>query len=404
MRPTLICNEDLSKRDEETAIRLAEFKSLSSNVFNSEDKDYYEEADKKANTTEWTAATRAEAVTLRKKLVQHFIESETVYLKILQAMVVDMLADLIKKKSKGLRTVSAGELSALLRNIQEIYEDIHAPMYQTLKEIPESEMTGMALATEFSPFIEKFHIYAVYMSGQEQAMQLLENVRTDRQHFKNTLEITEQAAGCGATDAFSKPCERLEVYVKTLAGILETIDPSEEMEVYGAYRRTLMEMQAIFFEVKANAYMKRARTRVMGIQKQLWFPNPEGTLKLVTPTRYHIQDGVMLKKFGKTHVGSSYQNYWFFLFNDMLLYTSLPDKKGRIQPKYALTLMGAAVSGNSGKPRVFSVKSPVKSITIKAESEESRDYWVAAIGRTIDQLNNVGKSSIFGSAKGKRGW
>lgn len=392
--------EEDSELDAITIERLKNFKATS--AMPDTLTDYLEQAEKKANMTEWTDESRTKAKAQRAEVVTQFLVKERQYLQVLQAIVVDMLADLIEKKKKEQRTVSGGELDLILRNIQVLYDSIHAQMFPQLKAI--SDLSSKEFGKVFQPYIEMMEGYAIYMSGQPTAMSLMAIVKKDRAHFRSTLDLMQQSAQISPEEAFEKPMNRLEEYTSSMADFLGQIDPVHESGMYKFYHSITAQMQEMYYRTKEEAFMTRARTRVMAIQKQLWFPNPDGHLKLVLPGRYHIRDEAMKKKFNATHL-SSYKTYWFFLFNDMLLYTSVPDKKGRIEPKYCLPLMGAKCEAHATKHKVFVLASPIKTVTVQAADQKMRDEWVAVIQKQINDLETgVAKACNKPKTSTKRGW
>lgn len=115
--------------------------------------------------------------------------------------------------------------------------------------------------------------------------------------------------------------------------------------------------------------------KMLEIQKSV-----EGNYEVIKPGRTFLKEGELMKLSRK-----EMQPRMFFLFNDVLLYTS-PIATGGYRFNNALTLVGMKVS----KPKrddlktEFNIISIQRSFMVIAKNEEERNSWVDMLQRAID--------------------
>lgn len=247
-----------------------------------------------------------------------------------------------------------------------------------------------------------------FCSSAHIATQIFEKYKDD-DVLVDLIRQCVQKAKISMPNLLARPNGRLKYYQKHFSSIADTLDPDSEAELHNMYRTIVDLFRAAQEDGDRSAILKKARDRVAKIQKQLVFhkKGPDN-LNLITPTRYHICDGKFKKKYSSRGHAKSSKEYWFFLFNDLLLYTTLPDKKNKMEPKYALHLLGAYIEdadrGVSKTNLAISIKSPIKEITIKCKNQQEKATWQQHLTKTIKALSETNGRAKKSKAKGKRGW
>jgi len=201
------------------------------------------------------------------------------------------------------------------------------------------------------------------------------------------------------------PCTRPSAYGNLILNVLKTMEPTGTG--FGLWNDLLEASESMAVRVEQTAQFVASRDLVVDIQKRLHFVNAsEIGLKLVTPTRFLVQSGEIKKKLAKTRLGSSYKTYMFYVFNDMAMYTSVPDKFKRIVPKRCMPMLGMKVAAAS-KDVNFTIDSMVKNVQFKAATKEERDNWVRVLQEAIKRATeaagrSTGKPSLMVAPV--RGW
>ena len=159
--------------------------------------------------------------------------------------------------------------------------------------------------------------------------------------------------------------------------------------MYASLTSALVDLEVVANEINDGLHKKEARLRVVEVQAHL-----EGcTIPLVTPTRYHVLDGPLSKKYNNVGFKMNlFKMYHFFLFNDMMMYTTLPNAKGDCRLKYILPLIDMQVINiqdgalTKDVKYAFELRGSVKSFVVHAVSEAEKQDWVAKLHAQIEQV------------------
>ncbi len=82
-------------------------------------------------------------------------------------------------------------------------------------------------------------------------------------------------------------------------------DPSEPL--YANLKIATDQIEKVANEINTSIHMREARQRVISVQNHL----ENCTMPLVTPTRYHVKDGPLNKKYNNSSFKiSSFNRYW----------------------------------------------------------------------------------------------
>ena len=214
---------------------------------------------------------------------------------------------------------------------------------------------------------------------------------------------TSCASECRLEDLLIQPVQRIPRYLLLLRSLLGQLGPSSVQE-HTAFTTALSSLSALASAINSSLHMHSSYQRVSVLAARILDP----PFPLTQSHRYYILDGVLTKKFA--HAGvlklQQWKRYWFILFNDCLLYTTVAaDRTSTVKVKHVLFLdmmrvkavddVGAGGGGSSGGGGGggskggegrwgFEVKSSVKCLVCSCETEEERDRWVSSLKDAID--------------------
>mmetsp|Transcript_50574 Transcript_50574/g.99066 ORF Transcript_50574/g.99066 Transcript_50574/m.99066 type:complete len:533 (+) Transcript_50574:65-1663(+) len=353
----------------------------------------------------WDDSKKESTAKERATLVKLLVDDEKSYVKKLGVLAKDF-GDLVQAQTaRGEKSLHTVEHTRLIRNapqLHEKHEKLWADVFDNLPaENADEELCDRMLKSGFDE--GSWQGYGFYKASSEVAHKAFLLLK-EREGVLEICQGCERLAQVNMDELLDLPNKRLKYYLQIFTKMAHTVDPVTQLMT--KYRQVIDKLRAAEEDGHRSAVLKKARDRVGKIQKQLFFAKKSPTnLNLITPTRYHLIDGQFKKKFGSGgHLKASKQ-YWFFLFNDLLLYTTLPNKKGLCEPKYALPLMGAYVDTTQPEKMHIAIKSPIKDITMKAKSMEERDLWLNHLKNAIAKLAEEGNMRS-GKPKQttKRGW
>lgn len=289
------------------------------------------------------------------------------------------------------------EIAAAFLTVTDIY-DLNARLYRDLKVLMyrgqlETIQFPRVIA-QYSPF---FKLYSSFVNDFEDSSKAIVAFRANRPAFDQFMELSEKCEGKLIQDLMILPVQRIPRYVMLLQGIVKLTKPGDPS--LSELEHVTAQISAVADAINQRLHEQEARQKVLTIQQSL-----ESELSLVTPTRLFIKEGLLKKRYNKTTMRlSHYKNYWFILFNDALLYTTVPKSNGSIAShKYLLPLDGMEVTDVSDGSRkkdgveetnMFEIsQGSVKTFMVAAETFEGKQEWMLALAAAITKVD-VNKSS-----------
>lgn len=349
----------------------------------------------------WTDAQKASARPERIAACKALIQNEFAYFLDLQVIAVELELTLESHKQGGRDLLLPGEIRAIVKNIPDLHA-VHIGFAQKIPALTDEQLETPLFIALLGSLFSSFEPYSHYLSGYKNIKMVqafIERLEVEKPGFKAVLEHL-QSAKCmsGVARPFfyylDAPATRLSAYSPLVLNVLKTIDPATDD--FKQWYELLSNLEHAIVRVEQNAEFVTLRDKVSEIQRHLHFANSnEIGLKLVTPTRYLVHSGEIKKKLSKARLGSSYKTYMLYVFNDMVMYTSLPDKFKRIIPKRCMPMAGMKVE-HAEKNVNFRINSIVKNVQFKAASKEECDHWVKLITETIK------RSPTFEDGSGKK--
>lgn len=331
----------------------------------------------------------------RIEAIRDLLADERAYFVDLQVIATELEANLQAQKALGKETLTQTEMKTILKNIPDLYA-IHLSFAQHVASLTsDAQILSLEFCRMFQHLVTSLEPYSHYISSQKNLKTVLafvDRLEADRPGFKAALDLIKTGK-CKSGESRSLqyylelPCARPSAYGNLILNVLKTMDPTGDG--FRLWNDLLEASEVMAAKVEQGAQFIIARDLVADIQKRLHFVNAaEIGLKLVTPTRYLVQSGEVRKKLAKTRLGSSYKAYMFYVFNDMAMYTSVPDKLRRIVPKRCMPMLGMKVVA-SVKDVNFTITSMVKNVQLKAANKEERDQWVRVLQSGIKRATEA---------------
>lgn len=328
----------------------------------------------------------------RRKLAEELVTTEKSYVKGLKAVVRGFIKRLHVHIELGKPILAKEEIIQVFITISDIC-DLAQRLYSDLKPLFYSQTLLSPKLPEilavYTPFLR---MYITYVNNYERALADLQNLRESRPNVEAFFSFCERCEGSMLADYMIMPVQRVPRYLMLLKGILDNTAPTEPM--YTLLHKVVNDIGQVADQINESFRLKEARERVLEVQEHLL----DCDITLVAPNRYHIKDGPLLKKFNKTSMRlNKFKRYWFFLFNDMLMYTTVPTAKGYMKVKYTLPLEDMDIASVDDRTKeMYGVQlssESVKSFLVLCETQEEKEEWMRLLLEARDKLR-AGKATL----------
>lgn len=330
----------------------------------------------------------------RQQLAEELVSTEKSYLKGLKSLVKGVIKRLDAYEALGKPLVPKDQTGAMFVNIADIY-DLNNRLYQDLKKLSHN---GRLLTSDlpkalllYTPF---FKMYTSYVNRHDEALKAIK-VNKTKPDFAFFVSHCEAVEGGQLENFMIMPVQRIPRYLLLLKGIIKLT--GEDKEEFPGLNKALEQVSKVAAEINDSFAKREARARVVEVHNHV-----EGVPDLVTPTRWHIKDGLLSKKFNKKGLHlNSFKKYWFFLFNDMLMYTTVPNKSGNCKLKYRMPLLDTTtvdLPDEKDQKNLFQIQSAsVKSFVVAAGTPQEKQDWMRVlnenIGNTLSNAATLKKSA-----------
>lgn len=358
-------------------------------------------------TSSATAAAARKAEEERRQLCEELVATEKSYGRGLKAVVRGMMLRLAKYEElapDARPLMDRDEIARVFMNLKDIF-DLQQKLHAELKQLRfQRELLGPQLGKVLLTYTPFFKLYASYVNGYEASQELLRRLREERPQLDAFFRHCELCEGGRISDFMIQPVQRVPRYALLLRAIEKVTAPSDGS--LGGIRTALAGVEAVALDINESFRRAEARARVLEIAAHIEGISAE---ELVTPHRFFVKDGPLDKKYNHSQFRLSEWNaYHFFLFSDLLLYTTLPSAKGFCKLKYSLPLHDTDVAdvAQAQVDHAFEVRGPVKAFVVRAASAADKAAWMTAIADTKAALTKnsatlrVAKPTASGSATG----
>ncbi|XP_020514107.2 FYVE, RhoGEF and PH domain-containing protein 6 [Labrus bergylta] len=321
-------------------------------------------------------------------IATEIMSSESVFVDVLKLLHVDF-RDAVSRAShqSGKAVIEERLLNQILYYLPQLYELNH-DLLRELKERVAKWDENAQLADIFLKKGPYLKMYSTYIREFDKNVALLVEQTKKNQAFGAVVrefEASPRCANLALKHYLLKPVQRIPQYQLLLTDYLKNL--SEDSADYKDTQAAL----GIVKEVAnhANDIMKQGDNFQKLIQVQC---SLNGHHEIVQPGRIFLKEGV-LKKLSRKVM----QPRMFFLFNDILLYTT-PVQSGQYKFNKMLSLAGMKVSkpNQEANQNELNIESVERSFILSASSATERDDWLEAISTAISEYTKKKISFISG--------
>ncbi|CAH1784124.1 unnamed protein product [Owenia fusiformis] len=324
-----------------------------------------------------------------KNIATEIMSSEKVFVDVLHLINIDFrraVADGCSEFDQEI--IPSSMLNQILNNLPSLYNFNKTLSLDLNSRIDkwESNPKVADIFVTMGPFLK---LYTSYIRDYEKTTTLLETTKETYPHFATVVKNFESSPKCAhlaINHYMLKPIQRIPQYKLLLSDYLKHLP-----EDHPDYDDTIKALE-IVTEVAnhANDGMKQGEhfQKLLEIQNSI-----EGQFEVIKPGRLLIKQGVLLKLSRK-----EMQQRNFFLFNDVLLYTTPLTMGYKLNHVLPLTGMKVSKPAQEDFANEFSIYSTQRSFSISASSPQERDEWLSALTGAIQNVM-VNRRSFRRSSK-----
>ncbi|XP_062613414.1 uncharacterized protein LOC134275178 [Saccostrea cucullata] len=309
-------------------------------------------------------------------IVKEICSSEEVFVDVLRLLNVDFRVFISQATEANGKPVIPNEILNKVLNylpqLQNLNEELLKDLQERLNKWDELPQVADIFVKK-GPFLK---LYTSYIKDFSEANEILDEACKRHPSFLTAVKQFERSPRCASLALkhyMLKPIQRIPQYRLLLQDYRKHLTPDSP-----DYNNTLAALEIVSNVADhANESMRQGDhvQKMLEIQKSV-----EGNYEVIKPGRTFLKEGELMKLSRK-----EMQPRMFFLFNDVLLYTS-PIATGGYRFNNALTLVGMKVS----KPKrddlktEFNIISIQRSFMVVAKNQVERDSWVDTLQKAID--------------------
>ena len=339
-------------------------------------------------------------------LLAELVQTEHSYLCSLTTAINVFLLRIRASTAVGRVLLSEDEVQKVFINIEQLHA-VNLALYTALcQRSTTSSLLSIDTANLLTAYCTDAKSYVAYVCGYDDGRALLADKRKASKDLDYLLRVNELCERCRLEDLLIQPVQRIPRYLLLLRSLLGQLS-AKDSAVHSPFTNALASLSALASAINSSLHMHSSYQRVSVLAARILDP----PFPLAQSHRYYILDGILTKKFA--HAGvlklQQWKRYWFILFNDCLLYTTVPaERSSSVKVKHVLFLdmmrvkavedgapaasgggSGGGGGGSGGKGGEqgrwgFEVKSSVKCVVCSCETEEERDRWVSSLKDAID--------------------
>ncbi|XP_052410362.1 FYVE, RhoGEF and PH domain-containing protein 6 isoform X1 [Carassius gibelio] len=314
--------------------------------------------------------------------------SEKVFVDVLKLLHIDFRDAVAKAtRASGKPPVEEKVLNQILYYLPQLYE-LNKDLLKELEERVAHWSDHQRLADIFVQKGPYLKMYSTYIREFDRNVALLDEQCRKNPPFASVVrqfEMSPRCANLALKHYLLKPVQRIPQYQLLLTDYLKNLP--EDSSDYKDTQTALSVVKEVANH--ANDIMKQGDNfqKLMQVQYSL-----NGHHEIVQPGRVFLKEGTLMKLSRKVM-----QPRMFFLFNDILLYTT-PVQSGQYKVNSMLSLAGMKVSKPSQEAyqNELNIESVERSFILSANSATERDEWLEAIAKAIDDYTRK-KISFFSS-------
>ncbi|XP_051977132.1 FYVE, RhoGEF and PH domain-containing protein 6 isoform X1 [Xyrauchen texanus] len=321
-------------------------------------------------------------------IAMEIMSSEKVFVDVLKLLHIDFRDAVAKAtRASGKPLLEEKVLNQILYYLPQLYE-LNKDLLKELEERVAHWSDHQRLADIFVQKGPYLKMYSTYIREFDHNVALLDEQFRKNPPFANVVrqfEMSPRCASLALKHYLLKPVQRIPQYQLLLTDYLKNLP--EDSSDYKDTQTALGVVKEVANH--ANDIMKQGDNfqKLMQVQYSL-----NGHHEIVQPGRVFLKEGTLMKLSRKVM-----QPRMFFLFNDILLYTT-PVQSGQYKVNSMLSLAGMKVSKPSQEAyqNELNIESVERSFILSANSATERDEWLEAIAKAIDDFTRK-KISFFSS-------
>ncbi|XP_062863074.1 FYVE, RhoGEF and PH domain-containing protein 6 [Trichomycterus rosablanca] len=309
-------------------------------------------------------------------IAMEIMSSEKVFVDVLKLLHIDFRDSVAKaSRASGKPVVEERVLNQILYYLPQLYE-LNKDLLRELEERVAHWSEHQRLADIFVQKGPYLKMYSTYIREFDRNVALLDEQCRKNPAFSAVVRQFETSPRCASLALkhyLLKPVQRIPQYQLLLTDYLKNLP--EDSSDYKDTQTALGVVKEVANH--ANDIMKQGDNfqKLMQVQCSL-----NGHHEIVQPGRVFLKEGTLMKLSRKVM-----QPRMFFLFNDILLYTT-PVQSGQYKVNSMLSLAGMKVSKPSQEAyqNELNIESVERSFILSAGSATERDEWLEAIATAID--------------------
>lgn len=330
----------------------------------------------------------------RLKICLEIVKTEETYVEVLWAVKNQFIRRLtayqhLKLTQKPI--IDSDEIADIFLNITDIY-DLHSLFLNALHEALDRGPNQLLLEVGniFKQYAQFFKIYTVYCSSYHSSSSVLQKLLDINSDFRDFIAISEFCVETTLQSLLITPVQRIPRYLLLLESLVKATGDNEDIPNLTAAKNAI---EDVANHINSSIKLAEARAKVIQIQNRVF----RNRVMLVTPHRYFIKEGEMKKAFNKHGFwNGKLKRYKFFLFNDVLIYSSLPSATHQTSElKHMLPILGMRISVLDDDPNMshsFQIHNKEKPLIVKCDNEVEMNEWISAIKSCIEKIEKDAKS------------
>ena len=280
------------------------------------------------------AKAREDAIE-RSAAAEELLSTEIRYVQVLEHLHHDLIRWLRAYCSAGVKPIVVKED---INNMFPAWGDIYNVHKKLLTELQESHAHGKLehqvaeILVRYCPFFRVYQPYVYHFASAQKMMKSERKRNMDFDRFVKVFEFLEEET---IESSLIKPIQRIpryELLFSRMKKSFRSVDLSipENFAFERKVDEALSNVNAISKQLEDFMHMSEARAKVVEIQEKIF----KSKVTFVKPTRYCVRIGTLKKYYGSWHADDDpnakvrkarSREYLFILFNDMLLYSTLPE-------------------------------------------------------------------------------
>jgi len=339
----------------------------------------------RANSSYLVSSKKAEG----EELIQEFLICEKGYCGVLECLNDEYLRELLWQAGRGTINIRQQELQELFSHIPKLV-NFHKSFYNDL-------MLGSNIGRLFIRRLSFFKAYGVYIKDVTAIIEMLRKHVFDKKLHKcfGSIRRRSRLSKNDLTDLLLTPLDRILDYKFLLDSLYQFADKAQTVD-YQFFAKAARRLGRVAKYIEKYRHGVINRSEMNRVQQYLG-----NQCYIISPQRSIVRRGVITRR--TTGWTARNKKYHFFLFTDVLLWTS---KSGILRKVVKLSTCKLCPSDSRyEKDRKFRIlidmkdqnpkaKNEVKVLHLECQTEKQRDTWYRSLEDAICSANATTAQSL----------